>query len=1289
MTQRRLGATGMGALDVRTRPVRSTFRASPAQEGIWLAPFSAAVPSPFNLLWSIRFKGPLDPERLQLALCEITRRHQALRATFRWADGHVEQRIGPANRVDLPVEDVASADAAAAVAKQFGEAPYDLGEGPPCRFKLVRTSPDEHCLLCGFHHLVIDGGSWSIFAEELIALLSGARLPDLAPRLAAGDEDRGSQVGSGGWSRARNYWRAKRRVLPDGWDLPPDGPGAGRRDTAGGHIVTVLPEDLSARLRHRARELQSTPFRTALAAYAACLGLMARRDDVVVATTLTGRTDAETAALIGLFANTGILTADISGGTSLRQLVRRLNAQLDEAIEHQDFPFRFAVREGPPLREVMSNRFTEAAFVKMPRAVVRRIGELEISDRRIFLSGVDHDLAAFLQETGAAFSLTWCYRARRFQPSTVASFARLFERLLAQALARPDDPLDQLDLVTDEERRRMLIDLSGEAHAFADLKPVHRLVEAQAARTPDRTAIVSAERTWSYREVNGAANALARRLKARGVGPGAFVPLLMAASAELFIAELAVMKCGAAFAPLGPDWPSSRIEALLGQLGTRLVIVRDCGEAAAAEGCDLIDLSRTDLGSDPGDPPCDAGLDDAIYCMFTSGSTGAPKGAVNLHRGIANRLLAMSRAYGGAEEVVLVTAASTVDMHVWEFAWPLICGGCVVVAPPEQVVAPDHLHRLILRHGVTTIDLVPAIFDALARRLAQTPQVHALASLRRILVGGEAMNAASVYAFKAQFPSIDVFNTYGPTETSIGVLYLKVPEAYTDPVPLGRPYPNIRVVILDERLRLTPIGTAGELCLGGDCVGRGYLGDPAATRAKFIANPYPELGCETLYRTGDLAKLRPDGNIEFLGRLDDQIKINGVRIEPGEVEAALLRHPAVQDALVARTEAPGGDAQLAAYVVLAEGAPAPDAAQLQQVLRQRLPRHMTPSVFVKVERLPRNGAGKLDRRAARLLKGEALAQQRPWEGPRTPAESDLAQIWREILKVDQVGVHDHFFADLNGDSLKALLFVLRFEERFGRKTDVSRLFEAPTIAAFAAGLADRQDPSYAPRAAAGGLLEDLLSRQRLYLASWTEGRLSPDSFLFAPNPLGRSHPLFWCCQGFQELVQLASRLGPHQPVVGMRSGHLIMDYSDQNILALASHYAREIRAVQPEGEIRLGGNCQGGQIARGVAQQLRAAGREVALLVLMEETEFRPYDGRVALLFGRDSRLNPYNSGPDPDAVFRRAYGDGYEVAIIPGAHGLFFTDQNIPGLAAVIAEQLRRAAPHEPVSLQWLEEVD
>ena len=1248
-------------------------RASFGQSAFWRACEISRDRSDFNLLWSLRFRGALDPARLRLALSRVVGRHDGLRAAFEPTPESLWQRILPPVPVDCPcVKPGAWADAALEeFSRQFGLVPFELTEGPLFRFKLIRIDPREHLLLCAFHHLVIDGHSWQLFAGELLRDLAGEPIPPPETQYADFCGWQQLQLGSGHWGRARDYWLGVYRDAPPSWDLPSDHPRPKIPDNSMGIHTATLPANSTGLLRAVAASAGTSPFRVAFAAFFAFVHRITGSGDLLVATTLIGRSDPRFANLIGLFVNTGGIRATIGDSTRFDTLVAEVDARVTAAVEHQDYPFDQAVRDAALRREPGRDPLSPVAFTKLPTSRLRHAAGLEVSDARIFLGAAGHDISVFMHDDCGIFRFHWTYRAALFEPSTVERFADRFQELLRSAVEQPEKPVSHLGFVPPSERRRILVDWNSTGRRLSDARSVHAMVEAQAERTPDRTAVVAEGWQMTYREVNAAANRLASRLRSRGIGPGHFVPILMEASAEVLIAELAIMKSGAAFVPLDPGWPKRRLGDLLEKLGSRVVVIR---QATASDlvgpdrECLMVEAGTGGSGDDT-NPGVDIGPGDPVYCMFTSGSTGMPKGAINLHRGIINRLSVMTGRFGEAVgEAVLAVSPPVFDSSVWQYFWPLTCGGRAFIFPTDQVANPEIFSGLIGRHDISATDFVPSVFHQLVRHLRAHPEARpGFGKLRRILIGGEAIAADPVYEFREMIPHVAITNSYGPTETSIGVIFHEVPAKYTNPIPIGRPISNVRAVILDRHLDLVPSGLAGELCLGGACVGLGYFEDPESTARAFVANPFPELGCPTLYRTGDLARFREDGVIEYLGRLDHQVKIRGIRIEPEEIEACLAQHPEVRQAAVLLQEDQAGNKRLVAYLVAEQPDAIPDAVGVRSFLGEKLPSYMVPSAFVMLDALPLSRSGKIDRKA--ISGGIELRSDRPYEAPRNDLERQIVTIWQDLLGRPRVGIHDHFF-DLGGDSLSAIRFVAEFGKCAGLPLDVRSVFEFPTPAGLSGRFAAVAEAAKAdvPDVARIGCL---LAKQRPFVATWRGAQASPDSFVFTLNGSGSRRGLFWCFQGYRELEQLASSLGPEQPVHGMRSGHLIMEYTDANIDVLASRYATEMAALQPEGPFVVGGNCQAASIAHAIAQSLRRFGRSVDLLVLMEEISFREYDGRVALLFGRESPFNPYKPGADPEAIFRKSYAGGFSVHLIAGGHGQFFEEPNLASLSKTLRHLL------------------
>ncbi len=1243
--------------------------ASVGQEALWHACELAQDPTAFSVLWSLHLRGPLDHALVHQALSRITARHGALRAVFSWTRDGLRQRILPAEPVECPNLFAATNEAREEIVRRFGLEPFDRRRGPLFRFALLTRPDADHELLCGFHHLVSDGYSKRIFIDEFLQHLAGREVPAPTSTYADYCAWQADCLASGQWESSRNFWQNIYGDAPVSWDLPTDRPRPRSLQYTSRVQVSVLDPEVTSRLARFATQCGTTPFRVAFAAFFAFLHRLTGRSDILAVTTLVGRTDPRFARLMGFFVNAGGVRVKLDETTSFTNLTNAVHTAVAETLVHQHYPHALAVQTAAPRREVGREAFSPVGFTKLPTTRTRTAGGIELTDRRIILTEARHDLSVYLHQDREAYRFTWSFRAALFDAATVETFADSFAELLRNALEQPQIPLSRLNLVAPATRRVMLNDWQG-IHRARD-GTVHGLVEAQATRTPDRPAVIAPDVQMTYSEVNTAANGLAARLRGCGIGPGCFVPILMEESTEVLLAELAVMKTGAAFAPLDPAWPRERRRALLDHLGSAIILVK--AGSPEDHGLEAIMVTIRELAPDKPSTALEVTPDTPVYCLFTSGSTGTPKAAVNLHRGIVNRLWAMTERFGApAHDVVLATSAPFFDSSVWQYFWPLTAGGRTVILPASQTTNPAALPTLVEHYGITVTDLVPAILAQAVRHLREHPEAPAkLASLCQLLVGGEAMSAAPVGEFLSCCPHVRITNAYGPTETSIGVIFHEVTAEVSDPVPIGRPLPNVWAVILDENLQLMPPGWPGELCLGGLCVGAGYLGDAEATARAFVPNPFSELGCPTLYRTGDLARFRPDGVIEYLGRRDQQIKLRGIRIEPREIEAHLSRHPQVQESAVMLRPDEAGQQRLAAFLVPGTPENTPDAAEVRRWLEEQLPVSMVPSIFFAIDAIPLTVSGKVDRPALARLEVSPLVSDRPYESPVDDLERGIVAMWEEVLKRERIGRHDHFF-ELGGDSLLAIRFVAAFAEESGRSLEVRVLFESPTPARLATHLRREQ----AERPSSGsGVLEDILTTQRALVANWEGRRSTPDSLIFTLNEAGGRRGLFWCFQGYREFAQMAAVLGSRQTLHGMRSGHLFLEYSETNVMALAGQYADEIQARQPAGALRLGGNCQGAVIAQATAELLTRRGRRIELLILMEEARFRPYAGRVALLFGRESKFNPYRENANPEDIFRQAYAGGFSVHLVDGGHGQFFEDPHLPTLGAVVRGLLASAS--------------
>jgi amino acid adenylation domain-containing protein len=821
----------------------------------------------------------------------------------------------------------------------------------------------------------------------------------------------------------------------------------------GGSLPVALSAALSRELGLLAAREGSTLFMLLLAAFQALLGRMTGEEDLAVGAPIAGRTRFETEGLIGLFVNTLVLRGDLSGDPTVRGLVRRVRAAALEAHAHQDLPFEKLVEELQPERSLdASPLFQVMLTLQNTRREALALPGLALEVLPLATGQVKLDLSLTLTETEEALLGTLEYSTDLFDVTTAARMVGHLEVLLG-AVGAPDGParrLSELPLLRPEERHQLLVEWSDTA--AGDERGglcLHHLVEERMALAPGAPAVISGEDLLTYGELDRLSGRLAALLAAKGIGRGSFVPVLIDSGPELVIALLATMRAGAAFVPLDPEWPEARLAAILDEVGAGVVLAGPGIPFPSPTG-PARTLLRVGREGFPGDLPCrpaPAGEPgDPIYAIYTSGSTGRPKGVVVPHRGIVNRFQWMDRFFGGAAAIVLQTTRSVYDSSVWQIFWPLTQGGATVLTDPRRGASPEYLLGLVERHRVTMADFVPSVFQVVVEQLREGGEPAArFSSLRAVVVGGEEMEVSSAEAFRRLLPGVTLVNLYGPTEASIGCICHAVGEDPGPRVPIGRPIANVRIRILDRWGDPAPVGVPGELCLAGLCLGLGYLENPAQTSRVFAPDPFPCEPGDRLYRTGDLARYLPDGAVDFLGRIDQQVKIRGLRIELQEIEAGLREHPRVLNALVVPWQASPNnrDLRLVAYVVPRPGLKVAEG-ELREHLRARLPLPMIPSWFVLLAELPATAAGKLDRRALPPPERAGRAEM-AGAALRTPMEEILAGIWAELLAVGRVDADADFFA-LGGHSLLAARFTSRLRRTLGVDLPLRAVFEFPVLA---------------------------------------------------------------------------------------------------------------------------------------------------------------------------------------------------------------------------------------------------
>jgi amino acid adenylation domain-containing protein/FkbM family methyltransferase len=918
------------------------FPASFAQSRLWFLHQFDPTTSVYNIPAPMRIKAPLDVGALRRSLNEIVRRHETLRTTFASVDGEPVQVIAPDAEVALEVVDLRRlpAEAREAEAQRLAlvdaQRPFSLTEGPLLRAGLIQLGYADHVVLLSMHHIVSDGWSMGVLLRELnqIYVAYSMRRPSPLPELQIQYADfaqwqrewiRGDRL-----TRQLEYWTSQLRDAPELLDLPTDRPRPPFQTYRGGGESVALDMGLYSSLRALGLREGATPFMTLLAAFKTLLFRYTGEHDLCVGTPIAGRTRTELEDLIGLFVNTLVLRTDLGGDPTFVELLRRVREVTLEAYANQDTPFERLVEELEPSRNPSHNPLFQVMFVlqsEEPGAAQQPAGAAQSVS--VASGTAKFDLTMSIVEAGGGAYALFEYNADLFEQATIQRFAGHFTALLASIVANPGAPLSQLAIMDEQERRRVLYEWNDTGTGA--VAPEHFIPNAfrcQAERTPDAAALIAEGETTSYAELHSRTMRLATYLRELGAGRDTLVGVFMERSPEMIVALLAVMEAGAAYVPLDPDYPRERVAFMVEDAAPEVVLTQSRLAARLPEGLArvvCVDGDWPAIATRPEEhAPPELDRDDLAYVIYTSGSTGRPKGAMNTHAGIANRLRWMQERFGltGADRVLHKTPTSF-DVSVWELFWPLMTGAAMVIAAPSRHRDPGYLIELMSSERVTTVHFVPSAL----RALLEAGPGGRCAALRRVIASGEELPADLVASFHAQMGA-ELHNLYGPTEAAVDVTAWQcLPDAAAVSVPIGRPIANTEIYLLDPSLEPVPVGVPGELYIGGVGVARGYLRRPGLTAERFVPHPFARRPGERLFRTGDRARYRADGNIEFLGRLDTQTKVRGFRIEVEEIEAVLRADLAVKDAAVAAREYAPGDRRIVSYVV-----PDPDEAPTVRAL---------------------------------------------------------------------------------------------------------------------------------------------------------------------------------------------------------------------------------------------------------------------------------------------------------------------------------------------------------------------
>lgn len=1218
-------------LEKRNRAVASSHRLNHAgpdryplaagQKGLWMTHQLAPHNYAYNTPLAFKVAGILDPGALQLALERLVQRHDAMRTRIVTIDGKTVNDVAPTGELFFKAEDIAGLDETEIVAylKKIIRKPFDLQAGPLMRVYLFSKSRTEHILLFNFHHIVFDGGSVVPLLNDLKRLYNAeySREQGSSPPLETTYADfvawQEEMLAGDNGRVHKKYWRQQLKGAPPVLDLPADRNRPPLPSLTGAVHCAAFSPDLSARLKKLAEVENVSLFALLLSIFKVLLYRYTHQEDILVGTPLETRPGTRFEALIGYFVNMVAIRSALSGDMSFRTLLKQVQATAFEALEHGDYPFSEIVRELAPDHDRSRSPLFQTAFAYQNWAMdIAAMGAATpVSSGLSFEPMLDihqegeFDVTLEIVETATDQQLFFKYNPDLFDAATIRRMAGHFRTLAESIIADPEKAVCRLQLLTDAEQHQILREWNDTRADFPRDKCVHQLFEAQVEKNPDAVAVICEDRRLTYWELNARANQLARHLRSLGVGPDVLVGICVERSLEMIVGLMGILKAGGAYVPLDPNYPQERLALMIEDAGLSILLTTtELSKNLAGDDLNLINLDCDDdviTGLPDDNLVANSTAEVLAYVLFTSGSTGTPKGVKVTHGNVLALLDGFETVAPwententGTEPLLCGTSVCpySFDVSVWEFFSMLCYGGTLHLLAQEISGDPNRLADYFIQNNVANAYIPPALLIDLAEIFES--KRHSL-PLKRMLVGVEPIKQGTLQRYRDLSAHFHIVNGYGPTEATICATFYNFQDAtqMDRRTPIGTSVPGYSVYLVDQNMQLVPIGVTGEIVIGGPGLSRGYLNRTEMTKQKFIPNPFSDNPHSRLYKTGDMARMLADGNIEYIGRRDNQVKYRGFRVELGEIEAAIVQHDDISQTVVMLLEDQLGNQQLAAYI-LSDQSDRPTVYALKKSLKAKLPAYMVPSAIVFLDTFPLTPNGKVDRRALPEPDPAEYYTPEHYVEPCTNTEKELTSIWAEILSIPRIGTHDNFF-DMGGHSLLAIRLIQCIERQLGASIPVASLFKAPTIAEMAALIDSKNAPNtFSP------------------LVGIRPKKEKPPFFCIHP---GDGNVFYF--------TELARSLEKSQPFYGLQAYGLEPGTEPlSDIRQMASKYIETIRSVQPHGPYLIGGLCGGGTIAFEMAQQLKQIGETVPLLVLFDSLAphmYNPIDKtRFFIGFARD-----------------------------------------------------------------------